>query len=518
MSYGFWSPYFDHEADHEGRNQRNSYRSNTTPAISNAPSQNYPPAPSPAGQNQTSLSSSHPSIGATSIPSEHSRVGPQGHFDSRRLPPYSNAPSPLDTTAMGSLAYASSLAQERRTSTTPSRYGAMQHIVEYNQYSQPISSSAGSAIYGMTSTASNRYEPYHFDGRGAGIAREEYKPPGPQSTYPAPSTAAAANSGEQVQSYVSSSSRDNSETLASRFTLAPQNPDPNSINHPTRPGSLHSARTPHSKTIPQSVQAIDDRSSQIPKYPESTTNKPNQQRQNYQTTNPVQLANPVTLQRQATPKENVFMSQSRSVNTERNTIHRGRNSPLYQHREGQPHEYQSRAVNNPTLINNIDELRRREVSRQATDPSQVFNQYAYQNRQAAAEAARNALEEAAAKAAEASGAVPVASPAPALAPASSTSLVAAPAISLGSAPAPSPVIATGISPVTAPALSPVAASATVTASASAEADSAASRKDEMELEMLQMIEKMRVYKAKDPGLFSQIWEQVKKVSFYLLWF
>lgn len=39
-----------------------------------------------------------------------------------------------------------------------------------------------------------------------------------------------------------------------------------------------------------------------------------------------------------------------------------------------------------------------------------------------------------------------------------------------------------------------------------------SRKDQMELEMKQMIEKMRDYKAKDPGLFSQIWEQVKKVS------
>ena len=35
-------------------------------------------------------------------------------------------------------------------------------------------------------------------------------------------------------------------------------------------------------------------------------------------------------------------------------------------------------------------------------------------------------------------------------------------------------------------------------------------KDQMELEMKQMIEKMRDYKAKDPSLFSQIWEQVKK--------
>ena len=37
-------------------------------------------------------------------------------------------------------------------------------------------------------------------------------------------------------------------------------------------------------------------------------------------------------------------------------------------------------------------------------------------------------------------------------------------------------------------------------------------KDQIELEMKQMIEKMRDYKAKDPSLFTQIWEQVKKVS------
>ena len=38
------------------------------------------------------------------------------------------------------------------------------------------------------------------------------------------------------------------------------------------------------------------------------------------------------------------------------------------------------------------------------------------------------------------------------------------------------------------------------------------KKNQMELEMKQMIEKMRDYKSKDPSLFSQIWEQVKKVN------
>ena len=37
-------------------------------------------------------------------------------------------------------------------------------------------------------------------------------------------------------------------------------------------------------------------------------------------------------------------------------------------------------------------------------------------------------------------------------------------------------------------------------------------KEEIEAEMLAMLEKMREYRAKDPALFSQVWEQVKKVQ------
>ncbi len=50
------------------------------------------------------------------------------------------------------------------------------------------------------------------------------------------------------------------------------------------------------------------------------------------------------------------------------------------------------------------------------------------------------------------------------------------------------------------------------ASALINADPDSTKKAQMELEMKQMIEKMRDYKAKDPSLFSQIWEQLKKVG------
>ena len=47
---------------------------------------------------------------------------------------------------------------------------------------------------------------------------------------------------------------------------------------------------------------------------------------------------------------------------------------------------------------------------------------------------------------------------------------------------------------------------------SSNGDPDTAKKMQMELEMKQMIEKMRDYKSKDPSLFSQIWEQVKKVN------
>lgn len=41
-----------------------------------------------------------------------------------------------------------------------------------------------------------------------------------------------------------------------------------------------------------------------------------------------------------------------------------------------------------------------------------------------------------------------------------------------------------------------------------------SERDQIEEEMKTMIERMREYKAKNPTLFSQIWEQVKKVCLF----
>jgi hypothetical protein len=94
------------------------------------------------------------------------------------------------------------------------------------------------------------------------------------------------------------------------------------------------------------------------------------------------------------------------------------------------------------------------------DPSQVFNHYEYSRRQAEAEAVRKKAAEAGQAAAQ-----PKSTP---------QEVIGAPS--------------------------------------SSDINHETAKKNQMELEMKQMIEKMRDYKSKDPSLFSQIWEQVKKVN------
>ncbi|KAL8905630.1 MAG: hypothetical protein Q9207_002503 [Kuettlingeria erythrocarpa] len=102
------------------------------------------------------------------------------------------------------------------------------------------------------------------------------------------------------------------------------------------------------------------------------------------------------------------------------------------------------------------------------DPSHVFNHQEYQPRQAEAAAAKKAAEEQVLKAAEAEE--------------------------------------------TRKATEAAAALKQVSESQSHSNSAEPSREDQMAAEMRQMIEKMRDYKSKDPSLFTQIWEQVKKTQ------
>lgn len=430
MSYqGFnWSPYFDHMPDHPRRNQpseinnesyqRHSYQPAAThiPSVTNPPSQEYPSAQSSAERN----SSSHPARYAPG--GESTRNVSQEYFDSRRLPPYSAAQTSINTSAMGSLVYASSLAQEQRTETTQPRYGPMQHIVDYNRYSQPPTTTSSSipAVYGLTSTASNGYE-QRSDSRGSGVVREEYRRPDSRNNYPTSNTNPNTNLNTELgnekynQFHAKPMSRDSSKAFQSSSTS--RQSEPTSVTQ--------------SKRFPSAKQT-----------------------------------------KVVAPTSNSHVAQNRTAISKQTSYSLPHSLPYQsqkvQHRENPAHE--SLSSNNRDIAHSSQMT---DAQNQTTvDPSHIFNHHEFQKRKTAAQTSRK-VEEAATKVTKPPH---VAVPAP--------------------APAPAP------KQVPTPAA----------AAASAGEDPADGRKNQMELEMMQMIEKMRDYKAKDPALFSQIWEQVKKVK------
>lgn len=487
MSYqGFnWSPYFDHVPDHQRRNQpsevnesyqRHSYQppATHTPSVTNAPSQLYSSAQSSTERNSNSHSSRYAPGGLTNSSSESTRNMSQDYFDSRRLPPYSAAQTSTSTTAMGNLVFASSLAQEQRTDTAPPRYGSMQHIVDYNRYSQPTTSSTTPAVYGMTSTASNGYE-QRSDSRGSGIAREEYRPPDSRNNYSASNTNAKTQlDGEKYnQSHPRPSSRGNSKV--SQFSSTSRQSDSTSTAHSKRLPSAKQTKAVPSRPLSVSNQSVDRGALPSSMQNASAVRRVSKPRQTAGESSHVELSHveSSTPHHQVAPTSNHHVSQNRSATSEQTSYPLPRSLP-YQPQEVQPHENQAHESRPSNNRNAADSPRETEAQNQTTvDPSHIFNHYEFQKRQAAAEASRKVAEEAATKNTKSAH---VAAPAPAPAPAR----------------VPTPV-----------------------AAASAGETPAAGRKNQMELEMMQMIEKMRDYKAKDPALFSQIWEQVKKVKTFL---
>lgn len=480
MSYqGFnWSPCFDHMPDHQRRNQpsevnessyqRHSYQPAAihTPSVTNAPSQEYSSAQNSAESNSHST---RYAPGGESI-----RNMSQDYFDSRRLPPYSTAQTSINTTAMGNLVYASSLAQEQRTDTTQPRYDSMQHIVDYNRYSQPTTSSTISTVHGMTSAPSKGYE-QRSDSRGSGIAKEEYRPSDSRTNYSTSNSNANTNANTSAgthantqlgnerynQSRARPSSRNNSKI--SQFSSTSRQSDPVSTTHSKRLPSVKQTKTVPSRPISVS-NPIDRGTLPSSVHNGSTVRRSSNQKQTAEAPLHVESS---TSHHQVPSTSNNHGPQNRSA-TSKQTSYPPR-SLSYQPQGVQPREHPARE-NLPYNRDEADSSRVTDAKYQTTvDPSHIFNQYEFQKRQTAAEASRKVAEETATKVDQS---FHVAAPAPA----------------------------------------PARVSTPAAAASAAGEDPAADRKNQMELEMMQMIEKMRDYKAKDPALFSQIWEQVKKVK------
>ena len=453
MSYsnGFhYSPYYQNNAEQDGRNQQ-SYQNASR---GNASSYQRQPYSSMATTPTTQYPSAQTSLGATSSGGYTPQARTQTHGPAMTHYP-ANSRSSIDTTALGNLAYASSLGQDSRTRTAP-RINPMQQIVDYNR-SQPVS---GPPLYEMSAHApASEYEHRRPENRETTGTRSTEMT---QHTHGSPYAMYPHDGNRQPQAYTSTHGNGNASS-----PQAAQGPDSaarmaeqasNQTNlQPPRPASGQNFRASHSRLNSRGNQSpiIPHPSSQSTLLLKTTNDGPYVFDSSHSHPQPQQMTN-------APPKPAPASSQTFQ-------------QPHTNTTQGQLGENQSRHQTQSPSSNQRANVDKREQSSQHTqipttiDPNKIFNQVEHLKRQAAivaeAEAARKTAEDAARKAAE------------------------------------------GVARKQAEA----AAQAAVNGN---DSSSVSSTKNQMELEMLQMIEKMRDFKARDPYLFSQIWEQVKKVSVF----
>lgn len=486
-------PYQDTAGTSSGGYQRQKYSSMNT----NAASEQSISAQTSAERSSTVYSMSRPvEVSDTSSRGYHiARGRPHGHGTATMMSHYpSNSRSSIDTTALGNLAYASSLGQNSRSHAAAARDGSMmQHIVDYNR-SGNNSNYSGSPVYGMTAVSINGYDLRRSDSRGAVNTRDEARPTEIQSSYGSSYSTYAqdAHGSRQPQQYVSSHE-------SSRFPQPTSGPNQGASNssalqysNPPRPASgqgVHASRARFSSRGTNSPGILPSSNYSLPVSNEAMNNgaqaweysqqqprpQPSSNSQSWHQTPAAQqyevIPTPVTLNSRNMEKvsSNKFrQTKQTTANTAlgsaQNTQNIQKSTPGDTHREDRSRfDIRSSALDNRASGNIHEKSPQPERHYPATvDPYQIFDNANFEKQRAAERAA-------AAAAAKAEKAQKATEEATAKNMAIKTSVNGTPA------------------------------------------DSDSATKNQMESEMKQMIEKMRDYKAKDPTLFSQIWEQVKKV-------
>ncbi|KAL8997962.1 MAG: hypothetical protein Q9169_002884 [Polycauliona sp. 2 TL-2023] len=391
---------------------------------------------------------------------------------------YGYAPrSSVDTTALGNLAHASSLGQDSRHSTTGSRDGSsLQQLINYNRsqqiqaYDGSLAYGAGNATYGYGQQLAESREPAtsrdNYSSRNQSQsqtpsqtqapAQQQYSQYGTSAAYSNPTPAYAATS-EVPQSSSYQANSDHQRQKTQPYYAQPVRP---------ASGQSYRAGIPSSQFSPQASQSPTVSTYRASNANMGTSNLPSA----YQTSRQQEQSRSSQSTQQKTYTEHGAPSATgQSADGRRDSSTPTTSKPSVQ----QPYK----------LVNDIGKHQQPTVARtdyeatksleeqipKTVDPSHVFNHYEYQRRQAAAEAerARKAAEvEDLRKANEAAAA-----------------------------------------------LKRVSEGQMQPASNGAATDTGTKEKEEeMAAEMKLMIEKMRDYKSKDPSLFSQIWEQVKKTQ------
>ena len=463
-NYGNYSPYFPSQpADPNDRNQY-SYQNTAGSTSNNPPHGEYQRQAYVAPNAALSSQQHHPhqsSNGAYADTMRYSNLegtANTNHQNQRNDYGYGNARTPGDTTALGNLAYASTLRQTSGPIQRPADYSRQGQNGGYDQGQNQID---GHGIQRTDSRGS----------RGSSNLNSPYTSAQSYSTYP-------ATSGQQNQGVSLHNANYGS------YQPAHQHPQPvrqeagdarRSSQHtvpapPSRPASGQSTHAP----CPQSNQQSKQRSRTAVHTPVQQSSGPK----------PAQAVKWISHQPNASSDEAQLNRQLNSQQTRPGAVttappNRASVSST-SHIQGPPNlSTHERLASRPSAqlppIQNVlstqsgprtDAVQNQHPT--TVDPNQVFNHYEYEKRQAEAEASkRKAAAEAEVKR-------------------KAQAVKQVQQIALANANM-NGVSANGI-------------------------DEEARKKEQMETEMKLMLEKMREYKSKDPTLFSQIWESVKKAQ------
>lgn len=451
-----YSPYYQQTVNQDRRSQyteqsrgNNAYQQNTYQPLS-AYQTNQPASSAP--QSNSSGSAYHDSVHGS---------GAGGRQDSRTK--YNDVRSSVDTTALGNLAYASSLGRDTSNLHHTIGYNRGQNTTGYS-----ASSSCGSSIASPIPYGSMHQRP---ESNNATVtSRDDHSRA--QSAIASPSFGYSANSGNtgyqsQQKSVVG---QGQSQYASTNYQQSSEPYRVSQYSEPARPSSGQALRRPPSTTSSQSASPVvsSDQSVRLQSdgnYRRASTSK-----------RPEQPRVPTPHQRQTQPiaspssgnqgqfSRNVPSKEAASTATHTNAVQSSNTSAQAAaktaptnsfHRSNHTRTSSDSQTNGQKIQESTPKVSQFPTT---VNPSQVFNDAEYQRRQATAAAE--------AEAARKKG--------------QDERITALPKEHPSSIPS------------------------------SASGAAGAAKKEQMEQEMKQMIEKMRDYKSKDPSLFSQIWEQVKK--------
>lgn len=389
---------------------------------------------------------------------------------------YGYAPrSSVDTTALGNLAHASTLGQDSRSGTRDN--SSLQQIIDYNR-ARNSHGYNGSIAYDTSNTG---YSYSHERSDSQGTSSGDSFTRNPQTTqnqilnqYQTPQFAVSAGYSNPTPAHAATQEVSQS---TSRSSYQPAREDQRQrvqqdYAQPTRPASAqsHHASTSaqNSHTSHQASQSPTVLNYRVPMASTSTSSR------NVNSTHWQEHARPPSLQKPQQVQQRTSASPA-PVQEKRSYYSTAANHQIHTQQQSSSSSAKSQQTSESQTTISPEEQGPRTV-----DPSHVFNHVEYQRRQAAA-----AAEAAAAKKAADAEQAKKALEADEMRKATEA----------------------------ATALKRVSESNQHKAQNGATLSPASSSKEEqMAAEMRLMIEKMRDFKSKDPSLFSQIWEQVKKTQ------